>query len=159
MSQTDDQEEIVVEPEEKPVSYLKMLTNRRLLLAALSCILRDFVFTYNANIMIPYLTEDFGISKKQAGMMFSVILCTLIPTNIAIQIFKLPRRMPRRAFLITSTLIEGLASIFVGPSLAFGIPNEIGFMIAGQLILGICFPFLLAFSLPEMQEAVSKMFP
>ena len=98
-----------------------MLTNRRLILAVLALFVRNFVFTYIDNILVPYLEKEYELTLKTASFFFSILLLTLIPVNMMIQCLSKPH--PRRAFLITATFIEGIACLFVGPSKALAFPG------------------------------------
>lgn len=65
----------------------------------------------------------------------------------------LPSWIQKRVIIIVSTLFASFSLLYVGPSSIFGFQDSLLSMIVGQLLLGLCMPFMLIPALPEMAES------
>jgi MFS family permease len=130
-------------------TYSKLLSQPRFIFAALSSGLSYLGFGMIEPILAERLT-DFKLSQVQIGLFFA-IACTNYTLGCLVAAC-LPKRIEKRAILMTASLMTSIAFLFAGPSTVLNFADSLTLMIIGNVLFGFFLPFMFIAALPEMTD-------
>jgi MFS family permease len=136
------------------VSFIKLLTTRRFLIASMGGMMSNFMYTYMEPVLAFRLSE-FEISAFQIGMFFAIQPISYIALSFTISWFT--SRYANRGVIIMGALLSSVSMLCVGPS--HYLPDALYIMGIGQLLIGGFGLFLMVPVIPEMINAGTKYYP
>jgi MFS family permease len=136
------------------VSFFKLLTTRRFLIASMGGMMSNFMYTYMEPVLA-FRISQFNVSAFQIGMFFSIQPISYIILSFTISYFT--GKYANRGIIMLGALFASFSMLFVGPSNHF--PDELYLMGIGQLLIGGFGLFLMVPVIPEMISAGTEYYP
>lgn len=136
------------------VSFWKLLTTRRFLIASMGGMMSNFMYTFMEPVLA-FRISQFNVSAFQIGMFFSIQPISYIILSFTISYFT--GKYANRGIIMLGALFASFSMLFVGPSHNF--PDELYLMGIGQLLIGGFGLFLMVPVIPEMISAGTKYYP
>ena len=107
--------------------------------------------------ILAFRAEEFNLSQFQVGLIFCILpvfymIFTLMPQRI-------PNGVEKRAIIIFACFAIAGFNLCVGPSKMLHMPDSLAIMCFGLIMHGICEPFVIVPSLPEMINSTIEKFP
>ena len=134
------------------ISYLKILTNRRAILAYISCSIICIFMSFAAAFLTEVLSLEKGIPTVYNGLILALPCLTYAISSTLVSIIM--GNFPRRLFILFAFLLLALAVFLQGPSEYLGFPNDNAILIVGLGISGIAQGFIFIPLLPDAIDAI-----
>lgn len=136
------------------ISYLKLLSNKRILFANLSIVLMMLQFTFLDPIFAHYLHYNFNIEYQHSGFFFFVL--GLGYTFSCMFVHHATKFFKNRNICICAAVLVGIFTIFYGPSHIIPTGYNLVLVIFGLFFAGIFDAFMCVPTMDEMIEAGSQ---
>jgi len=136
----------------KKISYLKILTNRRAVLAYISCSVICIFMSFAAAFLTEVLSGEKGIPTVYNGLILALPCLTYAISSTLVSI--IIGNFPRRLFILFAFLLLAVSVFLQGPSEYLGLPDNNAILIVGLGLSGIAQGFIFIPLLPDAIEAV-----
>jgi len=147
-------EENVVVVSTEPISFFKLVTTGKFILAGCGGLMAMFIFVFMEPVLA-FRLQEFGISPVLVGTFFSIQPVSYVLLSFSITWFT--NIFANRGLLMFGAFMSFLSLILVGPSNY--LPDSIEIMAIGQLFVGAFGLFLMVPAIPEMINAASEKYP
>jgi len=147
-------EENVVVVSTEPISFFKLVTTGKFILAGCGGLVAMFIFVFMEPVLA-FRLQEFGISPVLVGTFFSIQPVSYVLLSFSITWFT--SIFANRGLLMFGAFMLFLSLVLVGPSNY--LPDSLAIMALGQLCVGAFGLFLMVPAIPEMITAASEKYP